>query len=486
MCRKLNLWHTKTPSRDIDGVLKGETVRKRERNLSRPLYHEVIDLKRTAIYLRVSTDRQAQEGDSIAAQRDALRRYIDDHDNLIFAGEYMDDGVSGTKYSQRDELQHLLDDVRAGKIDLLIFTKLDRFFRSIRWYTSTQALLDKYNVQWAAIWEPIYDTTTPQGRLIVNQMMSIAQFEAENTGQRIRQVNAYKVAQGEVITGSCPHGYTIKDKHLVPDQYAPNVLLAFETFNRLGSLNGTMMEMAGMEGLPRGQHGFRNMLRNPIYVGEYRENTNYCEPIIPRQLWEHVQVLLSRNIKANQRETYLFGGLILCAECGRRFGSLTRRRGDRATHMYRCKKHYYNRPAQCTNTKVLFEAPLERYLVNNLSELINKVVVEYEEAKPKDNSARIAAAERKIERLKDLYVNDLITLDEYKTDKTALIAQISDLKAESIKPSIESINELKALNNKDFACIYETLTAQERRQFWRGIVKEIRFDKDRNIEVVFL
>ena len=443
-------------------------------------------MKRTAIYLRVSTNRQAQEGDSVSAQRDALRRYIDERDDLIFTGEYMDDGISGTKYSQRDELQHLLDDVRAGKIDLLIFTKLDRFFRSIRWYTATQAILDKHGVEWTAIWEPIYDTTTPQGRLIVNQMMSIAQFEAENTGQRIRQVWQYKIAQGEVITGSCPHGYSIKDKHLVPNQYAENVLLAFETYDRLGSLNGTMMEVAGMDDLPRTQHHFRDMLRNRIYIGEYRGNTSYCEPIIPRPLFDHVQILLSRNIKANQRETYLFSGLIRCAECGCTFGSLTRRRGEKAYHMYRCKKHYNDKPAQCGNTKVMFEASLERYLISNLSELIHKVVIEYEEAKPRDNSARIAAAERKIKKLKELYLNDLITLDEYKTDKTALNAQISELKSEAVKPSQESINALKSLNNKDFGGIYATFTTAERRQFWRGIVKEIRFDSDRSIEVIFL
>ena len=125
-------------------------------------------MKRVAIYMRVSSFKQVQEGDSIAAQRSALTAYIAGRPDLVLAGEYLDDGVSGTKYSQRDELQRLLDDVRDGNIDLIIFTKLDRWFRSVRHYTATQEVLDKYNVQWTAIWEPIYDTTTPQGRLIVN------------------------------------------------------------------------------------------------------------------------------------------------------------------------------------------------------------------------------------------------------------------------------------------------------------------------------
>lgn len=208
-------------------------------------------MKRTAIYLRVSSDRQVQEGDSIAAQRQALTKYIDDRPDLVLAGEYIDDGISGTKYSQRDELQRMLADVEEGKIDLLIFTKLDRFFRSVRHYTAAQAILDKHGVGWTAIWEPIYDTTTPQGRLIVNQMMSIAQFEAENTGQRIKQVQAYKVTQGEVISGNAPYGYRIENKHLVPSEDAESVLLAFQTFERTGSINGSLMELAGVSGLPR-------------------------------------------------------------------------------------------------------------------------------------------------------------------------------------------------------------------------------------------
>lgn len=447
-------------------------------------------MKRTAIYIRVSSYRQTQDGDSIPAQRDALRKYIDNRDDLIFTDEYLDDGISGTKYSQRDELQRLLDDVRAGKIDQILFVKLDRWFRSVRHYTSTQAILDKYNVGWTAIWEPIYDTTTPQGRLIVNQMMSIAQFEAENTGQRIRQVQAYKITQGEVISGSCPHGYSIKDKHLVPNEYATNVLLAYETFLRVGSIGGTMVAMSEVEGLPRLQRGFKKMLSNPVYIGEYRGNKNFCEPIIPRQVWDRVQDLLPKNIKTNQKHDYLFSGIIRCADCGCSFAALTRRRnrggGVKAEKMYRCPKHFQRRPAQCGNTKVLSEGPLERYLTNNINDLISNVIVEYEQGPPRDHREKIAAIERKITRLKDLYINGLITLDEYKADKTAFTARIEELRRDQDKTPAVDLDALKRLNGADFVHIYATLDRTEKRRLWRGIIKEIQFDSNRDIKVIFL
>ena len=124
---------------------------------------------RVGIYCRVSTDQQVRDGDSIQAQLSALRIYAKEHDYEI-AGEYVDDGISGTLLAERDELQKLLDDVKQKKVDLILFTRLDRWFRSIRHYLNTQEVLDKYNVPWRAIWES-FETQTPQGRFMVNQTL---------------------------------------------------------------------------------------------------------------------------------------------------------------------------------------------------------------------------------------------------------------------------------------------------------------------------
>lgn len=445
---------------------------------------------RTAIYMRVSSDRQAKEGDSIPAQRDALIKYINDRPDLTLAGEYLDDGISGTK-ADRDELQRLLDDVEAGQIELIIFTKLDRWFRSVRHYTATQEILDRHNVGWTAIWEPIYDTTTPAGRLIVNQMMSIAQFEAENTGQRIRQVQAYKVAQGEVISGSTPPGYSIQNKRLVPNSDAKSVLEAFRTYDRIGSLNGTMRHCAGLSGLPRRQPAFKRMLTNRIYVGEHPRNEHFCEPIVPRDLFERVQVGISRNIKKNQHHTYIFSGLIRCGECGCAFGANTRKkkRGGylEITPQYRCPKHFNAKPPQCPNCKVINERVLERYLVDNIREKIEGLVLEYNAkmAPVRDVSKQVAELERKIRKLKELYVNDLIGIDEYKTDREDYLAQIADLEASAQRPEETDLSGLLRALPDDFEEIYYDFTKAERRRFWRSILKEIRFDMERNIDVYF-
>lgn len=455
--------------------------------------------KRTALYIRVSSDQQVKEGDSLPAQRDALEKYVKDHAYLVAAGTYMDDGVSGRKFAQRDELQRLLDDVRAGKIDLIIFTKLDRWFRSVRHYTATQEILDAHGVEWIAIWEPIYDTTTPAGRLIVNQMMSIAQYEAENTGQRIRQVNAYKVKQGEVLSGQTPPGYKIVDKHLVPDEHAPDVLAVFEQYAKTGSLRDTMRYARAItDCFPSVPASFKRHLQNRLYIGWYRNNPHYCPAIVPVDLFNDVQHKLSMNIKQNAKRTYIFSGLIRCAECGCNFAGNHRYRQRKATHarasvyQYRCPSYWQRAGLHvCDNSKVITEAALERYLLDNLRPMLHEyqLQIEAEAAPRRDNAAQIAALERKIGKLKDLYINELITLDEYRSDKESYIKQIESLHAAASDEYGVGNLDLSALQeiiSADIDVIYAGMSREEKRIFWRSIIREIRFGKDRCIDVIFL
>lgn len=450
---------------------------------------------KAALYLRVSSDRQAKEGDSIPAQRDALRKYANEKAYII-SGEYVDDGVSGTK-ADRDELTRLLDDVKSGKVDLILVTKLDRLYRSIKHYLNLMEILDKYNVGWTAIWEPIYDTTTPQGRLIVNQMMSIAQFEAENTGQRIRQVQAYKLTQKEVISGSTPPGYSIENKHLIPNADAANVLIAFETYARTGSLNETMRQVVGLSGIPKSKPNIKRMLKNTIYIGRHPSGIDdFCQPLIPAELFYDVQRLLSINIKKSQRSVYLFSGLIRCGECGHAYGANTRRRrrGSGSLEIirqYRCSWHYNFKPPKCSNKKVIHETALEKFLIDNLDAIMDDTILKFEtESKPnRDRASQISALQKKLSRLKELYINELITLEEYKADKEKYEKQITDLQSEQNRDpdaAAQAAETLRAIMQMDIKGIYEDLSTEERRRFWRGIISAIIIGSDRSIKVEFL
>lgn len=435
--------------------------------------------------MRVSTDTQAREGDSIPAQRDALRKYASDH-NMIVAGEYVDDGISGTKYSQRDELQRMLSDVEAGKIDIIAFTKLDRFFRSVRHYTATQAVLDKHGVGWLAIWEPIYDTTTPQGRLIVNQMMSIAQFEAENTGQRVRQIFRHKLSQHEVITGKHPAGFAIRDKHLVLTDDAPTVRRAFEHYAVHGNIADTMRHYAGHAGMPTSKVNFMRMLKSSYYKGVHPSGVEgYCEPIVSAELWDDVQRKLSMNVKRSQKQTYIFSGLVRCADCGKVFGGCCRtwhrQKGDVIEKKYRCTGRYARIPHECDNVKTITETALEKYLIKQIPDMVLRY--EVRERKRVDNSAQIRKIERKLDRLKELYIEEMIDMDAYKRDRELLLSEMDKLTRETPQRDTGDLRQLLMPNLWE---LYATFTLTEKRTFWRGIIKEITIDSERNINVYFL
>ena len=442
-------------------------------------------MKRVALYMRVSSDAQVKEGDSIPAQRDALTKYAKDK-GYIIAGEYLDDGISGTKYSQRDELQRMLSDVEAGKIDLISFTKLDRFFRSVRHYTATQAILDKHGVGWIAIWEPIYDTTTPQGRLIVNQMMSIAQFEAENTSQRIKQVQAYKLSKKEVLSGATTAGYKIKNKHLVPDENAPYVRQMFEMYASCGSINTVMGEYGGQYGMPTSKPSFKKMLQSPLYKGEhYSGIKDFCSAIVTEELWNDVQRKLKINVKSNQRYVYIFSGLLRCADCGGAMGGNTRRRirGNCRTeeHQYRCARHYNYKPCRCINGKSVAESTVEKYLIAQIPNI--KLQYEIGEEKRADNTAKIKKIERKLNRLKDLYVEELIDLTAYKADRARLLSEMDKLSQEQPERRAE---DLQALLRPDLWDLYGTFTNPEKRMFWCGIIERIEYGNDKRFSVHFV
>jgi len=437
---------------------------------------------RVGIYCRVSTDQQVNEGDSIQAQLSALKKYASDH-NYEIAGIFVDDGVSGTLLDGRDELQRLLEEVKKRNVDLIIFTKLDRYFRNLKHYLNTQEVLDKFGVPWIAIWEN-YETKTPQGKLMVNQMLSFAQFEAEQTGQRINQVFNYKKTKHEALSGCVPIGYKIADKHIVPDPETVDIAKqTFQTYLETGSIRKTMRLMQG-NGLPKTQGGFKHMLMNRKYIGEAYGIEGYFEPIIDKQTFDTVQHMLRMNVKANQVRNYVFSGMIWCSDCGGKMTSRSGPRGNGRYKSYRCMYHYRPIPT-CSNTKSISEKKLEKYLVENLKDLAFADINVEDANKAKDYEKQIAATEKKMSRLKELYVNELINLDEYKRDMAAYKADIDDFKARMKKYEGSDKTALKDLVGTNLDEWYWTLTDVEKRELWGSVIDKIYYGSDKQIKVIF-
>lgn len=444
-------------------------------------------MKRVAIYIRVSTDKQAKTGDSLSEQMETLTGYIDDHDDMTLYDTYVDEGISGQKLD-RSGFQRLIGDVKAGNIDLIIFTKLDRWFRSLRHYLNTQATLEKYHVAWDAVSQQFYDTTTPQGRAFVAQGLIFAELEAQNDSVRIKDVFNYKYKRGEVLSGKTPLGYSIVDKHLVPNEDAAIVVSIFEHYDKTNSMTDTLRFLSREYGIVMCHDNLkRSILKNQKYIGVYRDNEYFCDPIIDRDLFDRVQYKLSKNIKSAQKRDYIFSGLIVCKCCGHKFFAYAHRNKNRSGRRYEYNAYrcHYRLTRRCINGKNIFESTLEKYLLANVKDLLSEYVSDYKIKQKKniDLGRKKDAIEKKIGKLKELYLNDLITLDEFKQDKENYVKELEALKDIPKQKDFSEVERFMQINLDEQ---YKDLTPKEKRRLWRSIIKEIRVDEDKNLDIIFL
>lgn len=162
---------------------------------------------RTVAYIRVSTDKQAEHGVSLDAQRAKIEAYSALYD-LDLVEVVVDAGVSA-KSLDRPGLVRALNMLRTGGADAVLVVKLDRLTRSVR---DLGDLVDRYFAggKWAllSVGEQI-DTRSAAGRLVLNVLASVAQWEREATGERTSAALRHKAAQGEFTGGEAPYGFTV-------------------------------------------------------------------------------------------------------------------------------------------------------------------------------------------------------------------------------------------------------------------------------------
>lgn len=454
------------------------------------------DILPSAGYIRVSSDEQAKNGDSIRDQTDRVRAYIDSQPNMVLYDLYTDDGVSGQKLD-RDDLSRLIEDVKAGKVKRIVFTKLDRWFRSMRHYLNTQALLDSMGVTWIAIDQPFFDTSTPYGRAFVAQSMTWAELEAQNGGLRVRDVLASKVRAGEAITGKVPRGYKIENKHLVFSEEAPAIRDGIMYFKKTHSLRGTCRYLYDNYGISMTPANLKqSVLTNEKYIGKCRENENYCPALITKEDFEEIQKSVNINVRSSQKYDYIFSGLLVCGECGRKLVSSTiySRKVKKDGTVFRYKYPAYRcnpkKPVTrtCPNESDVREKVIEDYMLSNIRICLEGAAVDADakETVIRDNQKARATIQRRLDRLKELYLNEGISLDEYKVDRARLEAQLENL-PDVIRPNIDASSAL-ALLKTDFESIYSTMSNQEKRRFWRDNITEIRvyrtFGGPRSFEII--
>ena len=451
-------------------------------------------LIRVAIYIRVSTEEQAMHGLSLEAQDAALTEYAKKN-GMIIVDRYVDEGITARKKIQnRKALQRLLNDVKAGKIDMIIFTKIDRWMRNIYDYHKVQEILEQNGVHWKTIFEN-YDTSTATGRLHINIMLSVAQDEADRTSERIKTVFDNKVKNKKYLNQNAPFGYCVRDSVIYKDEETQHIAEdMFEKFFACNSIRGTQTYLQDKYGISFDHTSFRKIFSNTLYCGEYKGVEDFCEPYITKEQFNEIQhIMAEKHIKKTPSGmTYVFSGMLVCGKCGGRLCANyhTRNGGEQKIAAYRCGKSLKSKT--CDFNKSIMEKTVEKYLFNNLLTELDKIEREYKIKKPEKKVApskdkAIERVKRKLSRLKDLYVNDKVEMDDYERDYNDLKKQLADLLAEPEEEEKEiDIEAIKNLLSKSTEDIYQTLTAENRRSFWRSFIDKIIVHDRDNMEIIFL
>ena len=308
---------------------------------------------RCAIYTRVSTDQGLeQDFNSLDAQYDASQAYIRSQAHAGWAlqrSKYDDGGFSGGN-TDRPALQRLLEDIRDGKIDVIVVYKVDRLTRSLADFAKLVELFDKHNVSFVSVTQQ-FNTTTSMGRLTLNVLLSFAQFEREVTSERIRDKIGASKRKGLWVGGMAPLGYDTKDRKItVNEPEAERVRTIFRSYLKFGSLNLLMADLRKrgittkrrtlktgetVGDIPFTRGPLAHLLRNRFYIGEVTFKGDVLpgeQPgIVDRDLFEAVQAKLKEQNNNHQirrmKSEALLAGRIFDDRGNRMSPSHVRKRG---------------------------------------------------------------------------------------------------------------------------------------------------------------
>lgn len=449
---------------------------------------------RCAIYIRVSTAMQKMEGWSLEAQRASLTTFAKARGWKVVC-VYADEGKSARKrLKHRKEIFRLLEDVKAGQIDIILFKELDRWFRNVSDFYRVQDVLDACNVKWVSERQPTLDMTTKEGRLQVNVLLSVGQNEADSTSDRIKYTNKYMRSQKRWTSGAAnlPRGYTLDDdQHVIidPDQ-EPYVRALITYFKRTGAVRKALIATNDEFGVNVHYNNTMNLLTNPMLYGSYKEVEDFIEkPYMTREEFEEMQKLIKRNARNTGNNFFIFAGMVRCADCGRSMSGNGLKYKGKKIGYYRC--NYANTEEFCSNRLRMPEIKLEQDLMVFVKEAVATRIatvksVQQARAKKPRKSNR-AAIEKQLDKLEDLYISsDRMTKERYEEKRAAILAKLVEDTPEQELPDLVSLEKIQALFDSGIEAIYADFTPEERRTFWRGILNTVTVRGRELVSVDFL
>lgn len=442
----------------------------------------IFDLPlRVTFYARVSTDQEEQLN-SLENQVQYYTELIRGKKNWTFVPGYIDEGISGTSTKKRDDFNRMIRDARLGLFDFIITKEISRFSRStLDSIKYTQELLD-YNVG-VLFQNDNINTLDSDSEFRLVIMAGVAQDEVRKLSERIRFGFRQSIKNGRVLGNDCLYGYDKKDCVLtINEKEAEIVRIVFDLYANEGlgtrSISKKLRELGytSREGNDFNTLTIRHMLENPKYKGWYCGNKSqsldyrtkkkafleeqewimYPDPGIPaivsEDLWNRANALykarrkemMERGSGSSYHDRYPYSTKIICEAHGTTYHRHILRKKTGAEEVWQCKIYRtYGRQAcvapqirSCELDQILsqiFEELVKdpQIIINSLLTVLGKVPgeVDYGKLRGKVHSDMAAMNSRK-ERILDLHIGGVITLDELRTRNDECNRQLRNLEAQ--------------------------------------------------------
>lgn len=301
---------------------------------------------KVSLYIRVSTGRQANEGDSLEEQEKELKKFCEYKSYLIHK-VHIERGRSA-KDTNRPEYQKLLSDVKDKRINAVVVKKLDRLSRSLLDFEEFMKTAQANDVEFISLKEN-FDTTNAMGKAMLRVALVFAQLEREQVSERVSDVMVFRAEQGLLNGGFRPFGYEIIDKALVPHKQERKIVeLIFNSFleNKSTTLVAQELNALGSRTVNQklwNKNLVQTLLGKCVYIGKIRwRNTIYPgihQPIVSEEKFRKVQEVFEKSLHRSPRNKIygLLKGLLICGYCSNYLTpNYTRKKSGKLYFYYRC------------------------------------------------------------------------------------------------------------------------------------------------------
>lgn len=448
-------------------------------------------VKVCAIYVRKS--KINDNSDSMETQIQMCTEYL----NQQFPGCIIriydkDYGITGHSIKKRKDFQRLMEDVRNKLINVVAIQRYDRIARNTRDFCNIYHDMEQVGCELVSVSQRI-DTSTPYGKKFMYDLASTAELEWALNSERHKDTNKYARLNKKCALSpyALPFGIKaeIRDgkRVAVIDKEVEHIVRdAIDYYKKSESKKETTRYINEKYGLNKSHSFMDNLIKSDFYHGSYREVDDYCEAYMTEEEHEELKKISKRYVRhySSDKNYFLFTGLLRCPICGLKMESQSQinTSGNRY-YYYRCHNTY--RTGNCTFKGNINEKAVEDYLKTHIFDEIKKFSVSFNHSSTKDKKVvNLAKYKEELQRLTNAYLKGRIDEDFYDSEYEKIQKIIKENELDSVSENKFDVDSLADTFNEEWVTIYDQLTRENKRTFWKNVIKQINFNDDKTIKSV--